>query len=167
MIEFRHGDLLEADAEALVNAVNCVGVMGKGIALQFKQAYPETFRRYERACKAGEVRLGQMFVVPTGTPTNPRFIVNFPTKQHWKNRSYLEDIRAGLADLVNVVRANQIRSIAVPPLGCGLGGLDWNEVLPLIEAAAAELSEVRVLVYVPQPAPASHDSSAKLSNSRP
>src|SRR5258708_5626595 len=121
MIEFRQGNLLEAEAEALVNTVNCVGVMGKGIALQFKQAYPENFRRYERACRAGEVRLGEMFVFPTGLLSNPKFIVNFPTKQHWKGKSDIDDIRSGLIDLVNVVRANNIGSIAVPPVGCGNG----------------------------------------------
>jgi O-acetyl-ADP-ribose deacetylase (regulator of RNase III) len=153
MIEFRQGNLLEADAEALVNTVNCVGVMGKGIALQFKQAYPENYRRYERGCKAGEVRLGHMLVFPTGLLANPRFIVNFPTKQHWKGRSRLDDIRTGLADLVNVIKENGIRSIAVPPLGCGNGGLDWADVRPLIEGAFSDLPDVRALVYAPQPAP--------------
>ncbi len=153
MIEFRQGNLLEADAEALVNTVNCVGVMGKGIALQFKQAYPENFRRYERECKAGEIRLGQMFVFQTGLLSNPKFIVNFPTKQHWKGKSRLDDIRRGLVDLANVVRANSIVSIAIPPLGCGNGGLDWNDVFPLIQTALAELPQVRVLVYAPQPTP--------------
>ncbi len=153
MIEFRQGNLLEADAEALVNTVNCVGVMGKGIALQFKQAYPENFRRYERNCAAGEVRLGEMFVFPTGLLTYPKFIINFPTKQHWKGKSHLNDIRSGLVDLVNVVRVNDIQSIAIPPLGCGNGGLDWNEVFPSIKAALDELPTVRALVYAPQPTP--------------
>lgn len=157
MIEFQQGNLLEADAEALVNTVNCVGIMGKGIALQFKQAYPDNFRRYERACKSGQVRLGQMFVVSTGMFTNPKFIINFPTKKHWKAKSRLDDIRIGLVDLLNVVRTNEIQSIAIPPLGCGHGGLDWNEVYPLIETAFAELAEIRVLVYAPQPAPAADE----------
>lgn len=157
MIQFRQGNLLEADAEALVNTVNCVGVMGKGIALQFKQAYPENFRHYERACRAGEVRLGQMFVVPTGLLSNPKFIINFPTKQHWKAKSRLADIRAGLIDLVHYLRTNNITSVAVPPLGCGNGGLDWNEVFPLIESAFANFTDVRVFVYAPQPAPAPHE----------
>lgn len=154
MIEFRQGNMLEAEAEALVNTVNCVGIMGKGIALQFKQAFPENFRQYERACRAGAMRLGHMFVFPTGLLTNPKFIINFPTKQHWKAKSRLNDIRAGLVDLVNVVRTNGIQSIAVPPLGCGNGGLDWQDVYPLIEAAFAKLPEVRVFVYAPQAAPA-------------
>jgi O-acetyl-ADP-ribose deacetylase (regulator of RNase III) len=154
MIEFRQGNLLAADAEALVNTVNCVGVMGKGIALQFKQAYPDNFRAYERACRAGEVQLGKMFVVNTGTLTNPRYLINFPTKQHWKARSRLRDIEHGLADLVATVRRLGLRSLAVPPLGCGNGGLEWSRVLPLIESAFAPLAEVQVLVFPPQNAPA-------------
>jgi O-acetyl-ADP-ribose deacetylase (regulator of RNase III) len=153
MIEFRQGNLLEADADALVNTVNCVGVMGKGIALQFKLAYPDNFREYERACNRGEVRLGSMLVHTTGSLTPPRFIINFPTKQHWKGKSRLEDIRAGLADLVRVIRNRQITSIAVPPLGCGNGGLNWGDVFPMIEQAVADMPDVSVFVYAPQPAP--------------
>jgi len=151
MITFRQGNLLHADVEALVNTVNCVGVMGKGIALQFKQAYPDNFRAYARACKEGNVRLGKMFVYPTGRSTNPRFLINFPTKQHWKSRSRLEDIQAGLRDLVEVVQHHAIQSIAVPPLGCGNGGLNWHEVFPLIEAAFASLPDPLVFVYAPAP----------------
>jgi O-acetyl-ADP-ribose deacetylase (regulator of RNase III) len=154
MIEFCRGNLLEADADALVNTVNCVGVMGKGIALQFKQAYPANFRDYERACERGEVHLGRMFVHSTGRLTRPRFIINFPTKHHWRAGSRLEDIRSGLADLVRVIQENNISSVAVPPLGCGNGGLDWNEVYPLIETAFGDLMEVQVLLFAPQPAPA-------------
>jgi O-acetyl-ADP-ribose deacetylase (regulator of RNase III) len=154
MIELHQGNLLEAEAEALVNTVNCVGVMGKGIALQFKQAYPENFRQYRRACAKSKVRLGKMFVFATGLLGNPKFIVNFPTKQHWKAKSRIDDIRDGLVDLIDVVRTKGIQSIAVPPLGCGNGGLDWCDVRPLIEAAFAEAPEVRVLIYAPQISPA-------------
>ena len=153
MIEYCQGNLLEADADALVNTVNCVGFMGKGIALQFKQAHPDNFRAYERACKRDEVRLGQMFTFSTDRVTPPRFIINFPTKGDWRSKSRLTDIRAGLADLVGVVRTHAIRSVALPPLGCGLGGLSWDDVHPLIVAAFAELPDVRVLLYAPQPAP--------------
>src|SRR5262245_26900040 len=153
MIEFRQGNLLDADAEALVNTVNCVGVMGKGIALQFKQAHPANFREYERAYERGEIRLGRMFVYPTESSENPRYIINFPTKQHWKAKSRIEDIRSGLEDLVATVQEYEIKSLALPPLGCGNGGLDWSQVFPLIEGAFAYLPEVRVLVYAPQPAP--------------
>lgn len=154
MIDLVRGNLLEADAEALVNTVNTVGVMGKGIALQFKQAFPENFQRYQRACRAGEVQPGQMFVVPTGSMVNPRYIINFPTKRHWKGKARLEDIRTGLVALIEEVRRLGIHSIAVPPLGCGNGGLKWSQVRPLIEAAFAAVPEVRVLLYEPDGAPA-------------
>src|SRR5665811_1493750 len=127
------GNLLKADAEALVNTVNTVGVMGKGIALQFKKAYPDNFRAYEAACRNGEVRLGEVFVYSTGKLTeNPRFILNFPTKEHWRSEARLVDIESGLQDLVEKVVQFRIGSIAIPPLGCGLGGLRWAEVEPLI-----------------------------------
>jgi O-acetyl-ADP-ribose deacetylase (regulator of RNase III) len=153
MIEHRQGNILEADTEALVNTVNCVGVMGKGIALQFKLAYPENFRKYERACRAGEVQPGRMLVVSTDRLVNPRYIINFPTKRHWKGKARLEDIRAGLVALIEEVRRLDLRSIAVPPLGCGNGGLNWSEVRPMIEDAFAALPEVRVKLFAPQAAP--------------
>ena len=144
---------MEADAEALVNTVNCVGVMGRGIALQFKQAYPENYRAYEKACAAAEVRPGAMFIFPTGLMVNPRYVINFPTKRHWKGKSRMADIDAGLEALIQDVRRLGIRSIAVPPLGCGNGGLDWAEVEPRITAAFAGLPDVKVLLYGPQRAP--------------
>lgn len=153
MIEFQRGNLLEANADALVNTVNCVGVMGKGIALQFKLAYPGNFRVYAKACKAGEVRLGRMLTVPTGQLSSPKYIVNFPTKGHWKAKSRLDDIQTGLRDLVVKIQTLGIQSIAVPPLGCGNGGLDWNDVYPEIQRAFDSLREVRVLLYAPQLAP--------------
>ena len=125
MIEFRTGDILKADAEALVNTVNCVGVMGRGIALQFKNAFPDNFKAYEAACEREEVQPGKMFVFETGTLTNPKFIINFPTKRHWRGKSRIEDIESGLKALVEEIRQRGIRSIAIPPLGSGLGGLDW------------------------------------------
>ena len=154
MIEYTSGDILQCEADALVNTVNCVGVMGRGIALQFKNVYPENFKAYEAACKREAVQPGRMFVFETGQLTLPRFIINFPTKRHWRGKSRIEDIDAGLVDLVNVIRDKGIRSIAIPPLGAGLGGLDWNEVRPRIERALAELAEVRVLVFEPKGAPA-------------
>jgi len=153
MIEHASGNLLDADAQALVNTVNCVGVMGKGIALQFKQAFPENFTEYERACRHSEVQFGRMFIHATGRITNPRYIINFPTKGHWKERSRIQNVQAGLRDLVAQVRSLNITSIAVPPLGCGNGGLDWADVAPLIEAAFSALPEVRVLVFRPSGAP--------------
>lgn len=130
MIEDARGNLLQADAEALVNTVNTVGSMGKGIALQFKQAFPGNFAAYAQAVKRGEVQPGRMFVWSAGLVTNPRYIVNFPTKRHWRGRSRIEDIEAGLTALVQEIRRLGIRSIAVPPLGCGNGGLEWSGGAP-------------------------------------
>lgn len=153
MLTTATGDLLHADVDALVNTVNTVGVMGKGIALQFRRAYPDMFKAYAKACKSSDVQLGRMHVWETGVLDGPRFIVNFPTKGHWRSGSKLADIEAGLADLVRVVREHGITSIAVPPLGCGNGGLDWADVEPLIRAAFAELPDVDVRLYAPDAPP--------------
>ena len=153
MIRFKSGDILAEDAEALVNTVNCVGVMGRGIALQFKKAFPENFRDYAAACQRGEVQPGRMFVFETGALTNPRYIINFPTKRHWRGNSRIEDIQAGLKDLVTVIRERDIRSIAVPPLGAGLGGLEWSDVRPRIEKALRGFSDLDVIVFEPKGAP--------------
>jgi len=153
MIEITKGNIVEADAEALVNTVNCVGFMGKGIALQFKQAFPANFKAYETACRAGEVAPGGMLIFDNGRLINPRYIINFPTKRHWRGKSRISDIRSGLKALVADVRRLGIRSIAVPPLGCGLGGLDWCKVRPTIEQAFSELPDVRVLLFEPAGTP--------------
>ena len=153
MIEIAKGNLVEADAEALVNTVNCVGFMGKGIALQFKQAFPANFRAYEAACHAGQVVPGRMFTFDQGRLINPRYIINFPTKRHWRGRSRLADVRSGLKALVADVRRLGVRSIAIPPLGCGLGGLNWGKVRPMIEQAFSELPEVHVLLFEPAGTP--------------
>jgi O-acetyl-ADP-ribose deacetylase (regulator of RNase III) len=154
MIRNAQGDILKAEAEALVNTVNCVGVMGRGIALQFRKAFPDNFKAYAAACKRGEVHPGRMFIVETEQLTGPRYIINFPTKRHWRGKSRMADIEAGLTALVGEVRTRRIRSIAIPPLGSGLGGLDWSEVRPLIERAFAALPEIEVLLYEPGGAPA-------------
>lgn len=153
MIEPTQGNLLEADAEALVNTVNCVGVMGKGIALQFKQAFPENFTHYAKVCKEKQMNPGRMLVFETGSMLNPKYIINFPTKRHWKGKSKMEDIDSGLVDLIAQVKRFHIQSIAIPPLGAGLGGLNWSEVKQRIEAAFAELPDVRVLLFEPKGAP--------------
>ena len=153
MIEYRTGDIFTADAEALVNTVNCVGYMGRGIALQFKQAWPENFKAYAAACRRQEVQPGRMFVFETGRLTNPRYIVNFPTKRHWRGQSRMEDIEAGLAALVAEIRRRGIRSIALPPLGAGLGGLDWLAVRERIARALGELPEVHTIVFEPHGSP--------------
>ena len=154
MIQLTEGNLLRAPAEALVNTVNTEGVMGKGIALQFRQAYPGMFKAYVDACKVGRVQLGQMDVHDLGgLAEGPRWIINFPTKGHWRARSRLVDIDAGLEDLIATVRRLGLRSIAVPPLGCGHGGLDWAQVRPRIVQAFAAVPEVTLLLYAPSGAP--------------
>ena len=159
------GNLLEADVEALVNTVNTVGVMGKGIALQFKNAFPANFKAYERACRDHQVRVGKMFVFDAGQLLKPRWIINFPTKGHWRSNSNLADVATGLDDLRRVITELGIKSIAVPPLGCGNGGLDWAQVRPLIEAKLADL-DMEVLVFVPDRAPAASDVAAVLPAER-
>jgi O-acetyl-ADP-ribose deacetylase (regulator of RNase III) len=153
MIEFTAGDIIAEDAEALVNTVNCVGVMGRGIALQFKNAFPENFKAYVAACHRNEVQPGRMFVFATRQLTNPKYIINFPTKRHWRGKSRLSDVEAGLAALVAEIKSRDIRSVAIPPLGSGLGGLDWTEVKPRIEAAVSALPDVRVVIFEPKGAP--------------
>ena len=160
------GDLIQSEAEALVNTINTVGVMGKGIALQFRQAFPEEYyKNYQKACQNDEVKIGQMHVFETGKLTNPRFIINFPTKKHWRGKSKIEDIKAGLQDLINVVQKKHIKSIAIPPLGCGNGGLLWSEVRPLIEMSFAELPDVEVLLFAPDGAP--NAEAMKIATKRP
>jgi O-acetyl-ADP-ribose deacetylase (regulator of RNase III) len=149
MIEYRTGNILDAEVEALVNSVNCVGVMGRGVALQFKKAFPKNFKAYRAAYRRGEVVPGRMFVFETGL-LRPRYIINFPTKRHWRGKARMEDIEAGLRALVEEVVRRGIRSIAIPPLGCGFGGLEWEKVRRRIEQAFSNLPEVRVLLYEPQ-----------------
>ena len=149
MIEYTQGDILQAEAQALVNTVNCEGVMGRGIALSFKSAYPENFKAYAAACKREEVKPGQMFVYDNGMLSSPRWIINFPTKRHWRGKSRIEDIQSGMDALVAEIRARDITSIAIPPLGAGLGGLAWTDVRPIIENALADLPNVRAVLYEP------------------
>lgn len=149
MIFYTQGNLLDAPVDALVNTVNTVGVMGKGIALMFKERYELNFRLYAAACKASQVKIGRMFVTETGELDGPRWIINFPTKEHWKGNSRLEWVESGLLDLKRVLRDRQIRSVAIPPLGAGNGGLDWPTVKLRIETALADLDGVDVFVYEP------------------
>jgi O-acetyl-ADP-ribose deacetylase (regulator of RNase III) len=154
MIESAQGNLLHAPVEALVNTVNTVGVMGKGIALQFKQAYPHMFRAYVRACNAGEVQLGKVFVFDLGgLDGGPRWILNLPTKKHWRDKSQKAAIALGLHDLVDTIHRLGIKSIAIPPLGCGNGGLDWSEVKPMIEDALGSVNGLNVRLYEPSDTP--------------
>jgi O-acetyl-ADP-ribose deacetylase (regulator of RNase III) len=150
MITFTEGNLLDAKVEALVNTVNTVGVMGKGIALMFKEAFPENLRAYVSACKRKEITIGHVFATERESWVGgPRWIINFPTKVHWRNPSKLEWIRDGLQDLSNFIVNNGVRSIALPPLGSGNGGLDWRQVRPLIEEALGQISGIEVIVYEP------------------
>ena len=153
MIELKRGDILQEDAEALVNTVNCVGVMGRGIALQFRKAFPENYKAYKAACDRKQVKLGKMFVYELYRMINPHYIINFPTKRHWKGKSRMEDIESGLKSLVVEIRKRKIKSIAIPPLGCGLGGLEWREVRPRIENALRNINGVRVRLYEPKGPP--------------
>jgi len=153
MLKLVEGNLLEAEADALVNTVNTEGVMGKGIALQFAKKFPDMLAAYKEACKAGEVAPGRMHVFERGEMFQPRYIINFPTKRHWRSPSRIEDIESGLCALVQEIAKRHIRSIALPPLGCGNGGLDWAEVLPRIKAILGGLENVSVLVFPPNGAP--------------
>jgi O-acetyl-ADP-ribose deacetylase (regulator of RNase III) len=149
MISFTQGNLLQADVEALVNTVNTVGIMGKGVALMFKDAFPANFAAYAKACKGGEVRIGKMFVTETKDMFGPKWIVNFPTKTHWRAKTKIEWIEEGLVDLIRVIEERSIRSVALPPLGCGNGGLNWRDVRPLIVEALGSINSLRVIVYEP------------------
>jgi O-acetyl-ADP-ribose deacetylase (regulator of RNase III) len=158
-IELRTGDIFKADADAIVNTVNCVGIMGRGIALQFKNAYPANFKAYKAACEAEQVLPGRMFVYETGKFT-PRFIINFPTKRHWKGKSRIEDIEAGLIALAEEIKSLGIKSVAIPPLGAGLGGLDWDDVLPRIKSALQDIPDIDVIIFEPKGPPDSVRASS-------
>lgn len=145
MIEFKTGNIFESDAEDLVNTVNCVGVMGRGIALQFKNKYPENFKAYQQACKQELLKPGKMFVFETEQIVLPKWIVNFPTKRHWRGKNRIEDIESGLIDLANFIQEKNIHFIAIPPLGASLGGLDWNEVRLRIEKALSHIENVSIV----------------------
>ena len=165
MIEYKTGDIFNEDAEALVNSVNCVGVMGRGIALQFKNTFSDNFKAYADACRREEVQPGRMFVFETGQLTNPRYIINFPTKRHWRGKSRMEDIESGLKALAQEIRERDIRSIAIPPLGSDLGGLKWAEVRPRIEAMLRDFNDLKAVVFQPGSAPA--DGRANRSSDVP
>jgi O-acetyl-ADP-ribose deacetylase (regulator of RNase III) len=149
MITEQTGDLLKVEAEALVNPVNCVGTMGKGLALQFRGEFHENYDLYREACGRNEVRLGEMFVYETHFTVLPKYIINFPTKQHWRQPSELRDIKSGLTALVRTVRDRRIKSIAIPRLGCGNGGLKWDSVRPLIVEAFTPMTKIQVLIISP------------------
>jgi len=153
MIKYIKGNILESQAEAVINTVNTKGVMGKGIALQFKKSYPDMFTNYEHACKSGEVIIGKMHIWQNSTMFGPKYIINFPTKNDWKYPSKLEYIKLGLVDLAKMIKEYGIKSVAIPPLGCGNGGLDWNVVKPLVVEALKEFEELSFELFEPSGTP--------------
>ena len=149
-IESTSGNIFDARAEALVNPVNCVGVMGKGLALAFKNAFPAMFESYRSACKTGELEPGRVHVWENPAASSTRFVINFPTKRHFRSKSRLEDIEATLPALAEAVRSRGITSIAVPALGTGLGGLAWSDVRPLVVGTFESMGDVEVLLFEPR-----------------
>jgi O-acetyl-ADP-ribose deacetylase (regulator of RNase III) len=149
MMHFTKGNLLDAPVEAVVNTVNTVGVMGKGIALMFKERFPKNYHEYVDASKTGAIQIGKMFVSATDELNGPKWVINFPTKKHWRHPTKIEWVREGLVALKDVIREKRITSIAIPPLGCGNGGLNWSDVRPLIEESLADLKDVEIIVYEP------------------
>jgi O-acetyl-ADP-ribose deacetylase (regulator of RNase III) len=149
MIQYITGNILDSNAQALVNTVNTMGVMGKGIALQFKKAYPNNYKAYEKACKADKLQVGKMFVtVDRNTISGEKTIINFPTKTSWKKPSEYKYIEDGLENLVDVINNKNIKSIAIPPLGSGNGGLNWERVKKIIEEKLINL-DIDIYVYEP------------------
>ena len=153
----KNGDLLKEDVQAYVNTVNCVGIMGKGIALQFKLKHPENYKLYKKACYRKEVRIGKMFITKINNLFGEKYIINFPTKKHWRGKSRLDYIEEGLDDLIKQIKELNIQSIVIPPLGCGFGGLNWNDVRPLIERKLSGLTDVEVILYAPSHAPTAEE----------
>lgn len=148
-IRYAFGDLFQADVEALVNPVNTVGIAGKGLALAFRERFPGNHESYVEACRQGRVRIGSVYVTETDWESRHRWIINFPTKKHWRLPSRLEWIDAGLDDLISAIREMGVCSIAIPALGCGLGGLPWYTVKRLIEQKLDVLDDVDVVIYAP------------------
>lgn len=149
MIKYKQGDIFSEDVEAIINTVNCVGVMGRGLALQYKNNFPNNFKIYANACKQNKVQPGKMFVTETEQLVNPKYIINFPTKRHWKGKSKIEDIESGLLDLVQIIKRHNIKSIAIPSLGSGLGGLDWNIIKKTIKHALINVQNIDIVIYEP------------------
>jgi len=151
VIEYWNENILSAPVQAIVNPVNCVGVMGAGLARQIAQAFPEILPAYKDACRTGKIAPGKLFVHDVIRPDGRRgLVVDLPTKRHWKDPSHRADIEQGLAALVFEIHARKIETLAVPALGCGLGGLSWPTVQGLLEKTFVPLQNVRVFVCPPQ-----------------
>lgn len=151
-LRFTTGNMFESLGEAIVNTVNCVGVMGKGVALEFKRRWPENYRAYKRVCDTGALRPGKIFVFENQDMFDPqgrRFLVNFPTKDHWREGARMEFIDHGLDDFVSWMQRLRIRSVVMPPLGCGNGGLDWRKVREVIQEKLSQLTETDIIVFEP------------------
>ena len=148
MIHYITGNLLESDAEALVNTVNTFGVMGKGIALQFKNTFPNNYKKYSEACKNKELEIGQLLITEENILSGKKIVINFPTKTNWRLPSEYKYIEAGLEELVKVIKEKSIKSIAIPPLGAGNGGLDWNKVKSILEKYLSQI-EAEIFIYEP------------------
>lgn len=149
MIKYVTGNILESDAQALINTVNTVGVMGKGIALQFKKAYHNNYKAYTEACKKNEVAVGRLFVTKdSNLNSGEKYIINFPTKTDWRKPSEYSYVETGLDDLIKVIYEKDIQSVAIPPLGAGNGGLDWGKVKRIIEQKLHDLN-IAITVYEP------------------
>lgn len=149
MIKFVTGDIFESDAEAIINTINCVGAMGAGLALGFKLKYPKNYERYRVLCREKKIKVGTLFVskavsIATGKPFD---IINFPTKIHWKDPSDLKYISLGLNVLCRYIKEHELKSIAIPKLGCKNGGLDWNVVKPVIVSFLEKLEDVEIIIY--------------------
>lgn len=154
MIKYVTGNILHEQSDAIVNTVNTVGVMGKGLALQFKKAFPLNFEAYKSACDSQSFSVGDVLSVSLQSLNPPYYIINFPTKAHWKGKSKLEFIDTGLDALVSEVQKLDLKSVSLPALGSGLGGLDWEQVKSLIENKLSEVKGVEWRIFPPQSAPA-------------
>ena len=149
-MNYTQGNILESDAEVIINPVNTVGVMGKGLALQFKKKFPKNYKIYKEACQNNAIDVGKLLLVDESNLTERKFIINFPTKKHWRNASKIEYIEEGLRDLVKIIKANTFESMAIPALGCGLGGLDWEDVKLLLEKYLRDIETIEITVFEPK-----------------
>jgi O-acetyl-ADP-ribose deacetylase (regulator of RNase III) len=167
-LTFKTGDMFQENADAIVNTVNCVGVMGKGVALEFKHRWPDNFRAYKRLCDRGELRPGKVYIHQEGDVLNGRnrFLINFPTKDHWRAKSKIEFIDRGLDDFVVQVKRLQIKSVAMPPLGCGNGGLEWSEVKALITKKLSAVQDVDFVVFAPGSDPLPQQADVRMTFER-